>query len=305
MKKTKFLFDVPVTKDWLFWVWIFILVGGVISSLQRVMNSGGLSTTPLGILSGTIDAAVVILSSFIWIVLIYFIRKFVRKKSSNPNIEVALDTSAVDTLMPQNRRKFFTTIPGIILILIVVSVISIVAIENSRSKDFGAEFLSKQQKISRIIGEWNVAVAPVAQAIQSISAGTMDLTEATTIMTVANSNMSDIDYRLRLACQILPVRRVDGSEKELAIDMAYEMLREACTVTPQQYMEVIALVKEQLSPQATQERIDYHVNQYALLGNRKKIAAVNGLNALMPYVSSAEKEQLNRMKELFGQLSNP
>lgn len=81
MKKTRFLFDVPVTKDWLFYVFLFILATNLISGIQSVSSSGGLSTSTGGILSGLIDGAFrVVLSWFPFIPIIYIIRRHIRKK---------------------------------------------------------------------------------------------------------------------------------------------------------------------------------------------------------------------------------
>lgn len=84
VKKTKFLFDVPVTKDWLFYVFLFILVSNVISGFSNVSASGGLSTSSAGIISGVIDGTFrVFLSWFPIIPIIYVIRKQTRKRKSN------------------------------------------------------------------------------------------------------------------------------------------------------------------------------------------------------------------------------
>jgi hypothetical protein len=83
MKKTKFLFDVPVTKDWLFIVFLFILAGNVINGFSNVSASGGLSTSSAGMISGLIDGAFrVFLSWFPIIPIIYVIRKQFRKRKS-------------------------------------------------------------------------------------------------------------------------------------------------------------------------------------------------------------------------------
>ncbi len=82
MKKTKFLFDMPVTKDWLFWVFSFMLLGNVVNGLSNVNASGGLNLSSAGMISGLIDGAFrVFLSWFPIIPIIYFIRKQVRKKN--------------------------------------------------------------------------------------------------------------------------------------------------------------------------------------------------------------------------------
>jgi hypothetical protein len=84
VKKTKFLFDVPVTKDWLFYVFLFILASNVIGGFSNVSASGGLSTSSAGIISGLIDGAFrVFLSWFPFIPIIYVIRKQFRKRKPN------------------------------------------------------------------------------------------------------------------------------------------------------------------------------------------------------------------------------
>ncbi len=83
MKETKYLFDVPVKKDWLFYVFLVVLVSNIIGGLANVVASGGLSLSSGGILSGTIDAIFkILLSWFPLIPIIYIIRKQVRKKKS-------------------------------------------------------------------------------------------------------------------------------------------------------------------------------------------------------------------------------
>ena len=79
MKKTKFLFDLPVTKDWLFWIFIVIAGANALSAIQRVNQSGGVNTSSFSLLSGLIDALVSILSAYLLVIPIYFIRKAIRK----------------------------------------------------------------------------------------------------------------------------------------------------------------------------------------------------------------------------------
>lgn len=80
MKKTRFLFDVPVQKDWLFYVFLLFLTVNVSSGLNNVFQSGGLNLSYGGIVSGLIDGAFrILLSWFPYIPIIYLIRKLVRK----------------------------------------------------------------------------------------------------------------------------------------------------------------------------------------------------------------------------------
>jgi hypothetical protein len=88
MRKTKFLFDVPVTKDWLFYVFLFFLLGNIVGGISNVNSSGGISTSSAGIISGIFDAGFrVLLSWFPVIPIIYFIRKLIRKKIGAKNEE--------------------------------------------------------------------------------------------------------------------------------------------------------------------------------------------------------------------------
>lgn len=81
MKQTKFLFDKPVTKDWLFWVFVVLAALSGVGAIQRVNESGGVNTSTFSVLSGSIDAIVVIFSAYILIIPIYLVRKFIRKKN--------------------------------------------------------------------------------------------------------------------------------------------------------------------------------------------------------------------------------
>jgi len=85
VKQTKFLFDNPVRKDWLFWVFVALAAASGVGAIQRVNESGGVNTSSFSLLSGSIDALVVIFSTYIFVIPIYLIRKYIRKKNKvNP-----------------------------------------------------------------------------------------------------------------------------------------------------------------------------------------------------------------------------
>lgn len=87
MKQTKFLFDKPVTKDWLFWVFIVIAALNGINAFQGVTKSGGVNTSTYSLVSGSIDGLFVLFSAFIWVVPIYVIRKLIRKSRNKGESE--------------------------------------------------------------------------------------------------------------------------------------------------------------------------------------------------------------------------
>ncbi len=81
MKKTRFLFDTPVVKDWLFYVFLFFLASNLINGLTNVAESGGPVLSSGGLISGLIDGAFrVFLSWFPIIPIIFLIRKLIRAK---------------------------------------------------------------------------------------------------------------------------------------------------------------------------------------------------------------------------------
>ena len=99
MKKTKFLFDLPVTKDWLFFVFLFILGVNLISGFSNVNSSGGLSNSSSGLVSGLIDGAFrVMLSWFPLVPIIYLVRKQIRKKQ--PATQQSFIPEAIETIEP-------------------------------------------------------------------------------------------------------------------------------------------------------------------------------------------------------------
>lgn len=82
-KSTLFLFDRPVHKDWMFYIFLFSLFSNIVGGLKNVSSSGGLTTDTFGTVSGLVDAIFrVLLSWFPIIPVIYFIRKKIREKKN-------------------------------------------------------------------------------------------------------------------------------------------------------------------------------------------------------------------------------
>ncbi len=74
MKKTRFCFDLPVTKDWLFYVFLFSLASIVLGSIRDGAADNEITL-------GLADVVFRIFTSwFPLIPIIYWIRKFIRKK---------------------------------------------------------------------------------------------------------------------------------------------------------------------------------------------------------------------------------
>ena len=89
MKKSKFLFDIPFTNDWLFWLFIVFVIANVIPAFNRVTQNGGVNTSSFSLVSGAIDASLAIFISYLLITPIYGIRLYFRKSNFEPQVKIS------------------------------------------------------------------------------------------------------------------------------------------------------------------------------------------------------------------------
>ena len=73
------MFDLPIFRDWLFYLFLFFLFANWFSSFSRVQETGGINTSTLSLVSGSIDAVFGLLVSWMMVVPVYLIRRIVRK----------------------------------------------------------------------------------------------------------------------------------------------------------------------------------------------------------------------------------
>jgi hypothetical protein len=78
-KKSRFMFDLPVFTDWLFYLFLFFLFANWSGSFNSVQESGGINTSTISVISGTIDAAFGLLISWIMVAPFYWSRKLIRR----------------------------------------------------------------------------------------------------------------------------------------------------------------------------------------------------------------------------------
>jgi len=78
-KKSRFMFDLPVFSDWLFYLFLFFLFANWSGSFLRVQESGGVNTSTFSLVSGFIDAAFGLLISWITVAPFYWVRRVIRK----------------------------------------------------------------------------------------------------------------------------------------------------------------------------------------------------------------------------------
>jgi hypothetical protein len=78
-RKSRFMFDLPVFTDWLFYLFLFFLFANWFGSFNAVQGSGGINTSTFSVISGSIDAAFGLLISWIMVAPFYWIRRLIRK----------------------------------------------------------------------------------------------------------------------------------------------------------------------------------------------------------------------------------
>ena len=304
MRQTKYLFDSPVKRDWLFWVFCFFLLVNAVNALQRVSNSGGIDLSPVSAFSGSIDAAIQVLIAWVMILPIYLIRKMIRKRKNkdvaeieprldNPEIQ---DSELVDSEHLNKRKK-----RAILSISIVAVIIWAFAFSGEDTDLEANEYFEVQQLISAQVKEWNVAATPISQVVFGISNGTVSEVEARRVAGEASSNFAIIHNDLRDACASIPEYDKNASGRDGAIALSYDALQVTCDLLPQESIEILALVAAQLSPISTQADLDYHSNQIASLIERRRLAISKSIVALEPFATQAEKEQLARLKVMLSQ----
>jgi hypothetical protein len=83
-KKSRFMFDMPIYSDLLFYLFLFFLFANWTGSLSRVQESGDINTSTFSLISGSIDAAFGLLISWMMIAPLYWVRKVFRKTRNKP-----------------------------------------------------------------------------------------------------------------------------------------------------------------------------------------------------------------------------
>jgi len=78
-RKSRFMFDLPVFTDWLFYLFLFFLFANWFGSFNAVQESGGINTSTFSVISGSIDAAFGLPIKSFWARLMKSIKKSLSK----------------------------------------------------------------------------------------------------------------------------------------------------------------------------------------------------------------------------------
>lgn len=288
----RLLFRYPIGSDGAFIAYLITVALGVFYILKQEVSSGFDLALVINALLGS-------LLTIPWVYILFLIylvpRRIVDKKRG---MQRYIHDSDTDIEINENGKqsKKVLSLVGVVLVLSLLISVGL----RTTSKSAGDKFFEEEQRISAIMGEWNQEVAAFVTLIQGISSGSIGVGEAQERATVLNSTLGPILIRLSDECSDVPNEPITGQGQERAIQLSWKMLSVACEVIPQQYTETLAIYKAQISETSTQADIDYHVAQLTALGERKKAAAIQAIDAISPYATAGELENLKRMKALLG-----
>lgn len=288
----RLLFRYPIKSDGAFIAYLITVAIGIFYGLSQEISSGdGLAIIVVALLGALVTVP------WIYILFLVFLvpRRIIDKKRGLQKFELVSNAGDQVQVNAKESKRAVTVVGGILVIsLLIFSGI------RATSKSEGDKFYEEQQRISIITAEWNQEAAKLVTLIQDISNGNVGVGEAQERATVLNATLSPILTRLRDECSDVPNEPISGEGQERAILLSWKMLSTVCDVTPQQYIETLAIYKAQISETSTQADIDYHVAQLNALGERKKAAAIEAIDAISPYATAGERESLQRLRATLG-----
>ena len=288
----RLLFRYPIGSDGAFIAYLITVALGIFYALKQEISGG----VDVALIINTLLGSVV---TFPWVYILFLIylvpRRIVDKKRGMQKYTQESEIDVESKERVSQSKKAFAVIG--VLLLITFAFLGL----KQTNKSAGDKWFEEQQRISVIMGEWNQGVAPFVTLIQGISGGQIGIGEAQERAAPLNSKMGPILIRLSDECSDVPNEPITGQGEERAFQLAWKALRVVCDVMPQQYTETLAIYKAQISETSTQQDIDYHVAQLTALGERKKAAAIEALDAISPYATAGELENIKRMRALLGQ----
>ena len=193
------------------------------------------------------------------------------------------------------RKKIFIGVASILGVWLGLSVLGRLIGQDSDVE----EFLDYQQRISSVLNKYNSEAAVAVGVVRNISDGVITAGDGITKFTVSASRITPILKDLREECEGLPSPDTTGSGEKLAYAKAMNMLLVTCDVTPQQFLVLQQIFREQVSDSSSQLRLDELVSKLNSLSKLKSDAAIDGIRAFIPYASEQERVILNELLDTF------
>jgi hypothetical protein len=287
----RFFFRNPITSDWAFIAYVVVVGLTMFTAVKQDYDNG---------FSFPVILQIPVLALLgVWVYILFLLilipRRFMDKRRG-----VLFPTAKVESIeSPAPGKKSYKAVyivGGIGAFFLILAMTSL----NNSGKSDGDKYFEIEQEISAVVKDWNVAATPISEAIRSISDGTMSAAEGRQIAGEASTQFAIINNRLDDACSLIPEYDLNADGREGAFAKSYDALQVTCDLLPQESTEILLLVGEQVSLDGTQAKIDYHVNEIAIIIEKRKKAIIDSIDALMPYLSDAQKDNIERLRTVLN-----
>jgi hypothetical protein len=171
----------------------------------------------------------------------------------------------------------------------------------SSSKNSEIEsFLKYQEEITDVLGRYNAEAGVAVGVVRGISDRTLSAGEGIAQFSAASSKVTPILRELRVICEDISFPEISGQGEELAIAKGMNILKVACDVTPKQFFVLTDIFREQVNEDGTQSRLDQLSAELQSLNTEKTKAAIDGINAMLPYANEAQASLMKSLLEGFA-----
>jgi hypothetical protein len=160
-------------------------------------------------------------------------------------------------------------------------------------------FLSHQQEINEVLRRYNTEAGAAVGVVRGISDGTLTAGDGIAQFATASSKVTPVLTDLRVSCEGISFPKIEGSGEELAIAKAFNVLKAACEITPKQFLKLQEIFREQVSDTGTQYQLDQLSAELLALNQAKRDAAIEGLEALLPYADESQASLMRTLLEGF------
>ena len=218
------------------------------------------------------------------------ITKSVASNKRNTNLD---NNSSITEVKNKNRINYLFAISAVVIVILIAVFFN----PKSLNQNEGDKYFEVEQRISKVVVEWNVAATPISEAMQLITNGEMDAAQARQIIGDTSSKFAVIHNKLDDECSTIPEYDLNSTGFEFASAKAYDALKVTCDLLPQESIEILSLVNAQISPTGTQTQIDYHSNQISIIIEKRRRAMLESLDAFEPYLTEAQKEAFDRLRK--------
>ena len=282
----------------------FIIFGlGVFGSVTTYSKNYGGSVLSL---AGIIDCfAVPALAAAIFSGLVTFGTSIYDKFKSPKALGLVESEKLVDsitTVSSAPKKPWYKNLKiiipsAVVLILIVSSFFG----QNKTLSKYSDLFLEQERMISDDLQQWNIAVLPISQVVQSLSDGSISIPDAQNKVVTTMPELQKALRQLDSDCPKVQ-SEISGTSSDIqTINTMFNLLRVGCQTTAQETDLVLAIYKQQISGFGTQENISALADKLTALNKQKNDAGVAALDAMKQYLSP---DQLKRASTLKGLLSN-